>query len=241
MPAMPVRAVLLDLGDTILKLHPMEGRIAERAAAIVATRHGMPAARAAALTGAMAAAIDAALLEVSLRGGPEEADLPGLWRAQLELATLDRGLARELAALTGHEDVARFACPDSSVEALRSLRADGYALAIVSNTLTAPAMMDAALAEFGLLELFAARVYSVALGWRKPAAAIYHAALDALAVSPREALFVGDRMREDVVAPGALGMRGVLTHEHRQEAPGPEAFAVVRALSELRPLLAGLA
>jgi putative hydrolase of the HAD superfamily len=45
---------------------------------------------------------------------------------------------------------------------------------------------------------------------RKPAPEIYRAALDALDVEPANALFVGDRVREDVQGPAALGMRTCL-------------------------------
>ena len=227
---MAIRAVLFDLGDTVIKLHPMEGRIGERAAAILIAHHG----EAAAGHGpGMAATIEAALAEVSRMGGPREADLPGLWETELRTAGLDPALAGALAGLTGDEDIARFACPDSSVATLKRLRAMGLRLVIVSNTLTEPARMDAYLDSAGIRDLFTARVYSCALGWRKPAREIYEAALSAAGVVASEAVFVGDRMREDVAGPAALGMRAFLTHEHRREAPGPEAHAVLPELAAL--------
>lgn len=227
---MAIRAVLFDLGDTVIKLHPMEGRIAERAGRILAAHHGKAAAGHAP---GMAAKVDAALAEVSRMGGPREADLPGLWETELRTAGLDPALAGALAGLTGDEDIARFACPDSSVAALKRLHAMELRLVIVSNTLTEPARLDAYLESAGIRDLFAARLYSCALGWRKPAREIYEAALSAAGVHASEAAFVGDRMREDVVAPASLGMRAFLTHEHRQEAPGPEAHAVLPELGAL--------
>jgi FMN phosphatase YigB (HAD superfamily) len=47
-------------------------------------------------------------------------------------------------------------------------------------------------------------------------------------------LFVGDRVREDVLGPQLAGMRAALTHEHRQEAPGEvRPDAVLKVLGDV--------
>ena len=112
-------------------------------------------------------------------------------------------------------------------------------LAAVSNTATAPEKLDAFLTQVGLLPLFESVVYSVVVGQRKPSPLIYQTALTELGIPPSRALFVGDRVREDIEGPQALGLRAVLTHEFRQEAPGsscPEA--VIERLPELHSVLA---
>ncbi len=73
---------------------------------------------------------------------------------------------------------------------------------------------------------------------RKPHPRIYQAALAALGVAPAEALFVGDRVREDLIGPRALGIRVVLTHEYRQESPnGTCPEAVLQRFSDLPALV----
>jgi len=104
--------------------------------------------------------------------------------------------------------------------------------------MTLPELMDARLEEFGLRSYAEAAVYSVAVGERKPHPVIYESALKALGVAPDETIFVGDRVREDVRGPQSLGMRGVLTHEFRQEDPADASpFAVISSLDELLELV----
>ena len=55
-----------------------------------------------------------------------------------------------------------------------------------------------------------------------------------LATAAEDTIFVGDRVREDVRGPQLLGMRGVLTHEFRQEdSAGSAPHAVIQDLREL--------
>lgn len=93
---------------------------------------------------------------------------------------------------------------------LEETRARGLRIGIVSNTFDPPDLLHADLASDGVAERVDAIVFSSELGLRKPAPEIYRAALDALGVDPANALFVGDRVREDVQGPAALGMRTCL-------------------------------
>jgi putative hydrolase of the HAD superfamily len=58
----------------------------------------------------------------------------------------------------------------------------------------------------GLAERLDAAVFSSEVGYRKPHPAIYREALARLGVEPAAALFAGDRVLEDVVGPGSMGM-----------------------------------
>jgi putative hydrolase of the HAD superfamily len=93
---------------------------------------------------------------------------------------------------------------------LQEVRARGLRIGIVSNTFDPPDLLHADLAGDGVTERVDAIVFSSELGLRKPAPEIYRAALSALGVEPADALFVGDRVREDVQGPAALGMRTCL-------------------------------
>lgn len=117
---------------------------------------------------------------------------------------------------------------------LAALRARGLRLCIVSNAAFPPRTMRWQMEKMGILNLFDATVFSSEIGIRKPNRAIYEEALRLTEVGPGEALFVGDRLREDVRGPGVLGIRSVLTHEFRQEEPEGEApVAVISSLDQL--------
>jgi HAD superfamily hydrolase (TIGR01509 family) len=93
---------------------------------------------------------------------------------------------------------------------LDEVRARGLRIGIVSNTFDPPDLLHADVAADGVAERVDSVVFSSEVGVRKPGPAIYRAALDALGVEPRKALFVGDRVREDIQGPAALGMRTCL-------------------------------
>jgi putative hydrolase of the HAD superfamily len=93
---------------------------------------------------------------------------------------------------------------------LQEVRARGLRIGIVSNTFDPPDLLHADLVSDGVADRVDAIVFSSELGLRKPAPEIYRAALVALDVEPANALFVGDRVREDVQGPAALGMRTCL-------------------------------
>jgi putative hydrolase of the HAD superfamily len=93
---------------------------------------------------------------------------------------------------------------------LDEVRARGLRIGIVSNTFDPPDLLHADVAADGVAERVDTVVFSSELGVRKPGPAIYRAALDQIGVEPANALFVGDRVREDVQGPAALGMRTCL-------------------------------
>jgi FMN phosphatase YigB (HAD superfamily) len=115
-----------------------------------------------------------------------------------------------------------------------------YRLAVVSNfdyTPTAIGILEAA----GVAGLFETVVVSDAVGWRKPAPAIFAAALDRLGLSAAEALFVGDRADIDVLGAQRMGMHAVWLNPEGSGLPegvAPPEFEI-RDLLELRGILDG--
>lgn len=95
------------------------------------------------------------------------------------------------------------------LEKIRAARPD-LTIGIVSNTIVQAEAIDHYLELQGILPLVDFRILSSELGWRKPHPAIYAAALSKAGAKPEEALFVGDRLLEDVLGPGRLGIPGVL-------------------------------
>src|SRR5258708_5992220 len=121
---------------------------------------------------------------------------------------------------------------------LGALGEAGVRLHIVSNAPSPPRSMRDQLRHLGIFDLFDATVYSSEIGVRKPNAAIYEEALRLTGVPPDRALFIGDRLREDIRGPRSCGIAAVLTHEFRQEEPGPGVEVEVLAdLSRLPALV----
>lgn len=100
--------------------------------------------------------------------------------------------------------------PDTST-VLRALRDRGVGVGLVSNILWPGSMVDEVLNEHGLVEAFDVRVYTSDLPFHKPHHVPFRAALEALGVGrPSEAVFVGDRLYDDVFGAQRVGMRTVL-------------------------------
>ncbi len=122
----------------------------------------------------------------------------------------------------------------SSRPTLQALHAAGLRLGIVSNAAFLPRLMDQSVERKGLAPYLTSTTWSSEVGRRKPDPAIFRAALRRVGARADEALFVGDRLREDVLGARAVGMRAVLTHEFRQEPdPGRAAERVMERLDQL--------
>jgi putative hydrolase of the HAD superfamily len=126
------------------------------------------------------------------------------------------------------------------ITTLQALRDRGLRLGIVSNAAYLPRLMNQQLAALGLAAYFDAVTFSSEVGVRKPHRAIYEDALKKLGAEPSRTVFVGDRVREDVQGPKALGMRAVLTREWRQEDDPGVADFVIQRLGELPPIVGRL-
>lgn len=79
-------------------------------------------------------------------------------------------------------------------------------------------------------------VFSSEVGWRKPAAELYRAALAELGTLPESTLFVGDKLEEDYLGPRAIGMRAVM-FTGLAGKPAPPNVQAIASLPELESLL----
>jgi len=124
---------------------------------------------------------------------------------------------------------------------LDALRDRGLALGLVSNVALLPHLMRADLEALGILERLDATTFSSEVRTRKPDPAIFADALGKLGVDPGAAVFVGDRLLDDVRGAQGSGMRAVLTREfRREEDPSVLPDAVVERLTELPGALEAL-
>ena len=144
-------------------------------------------------------------------GTLEELEYPGLVRellAEFGLDATDEEVARFLEAEHAAWAPAR-QLGATSLALLEALRDRGLKVGLVSNAFDPGWLLHRTLAEMGLAERLDVAVFSSEVGKRKPHPAIFERALDELGVRPEEALFVGDRLFEDVRGAADLGMRTV--------------------------------
>jgi len=84
-----------------------------------------------------------------------------------------------------------------------------HKLGVVSNFGYSPTIRKT-LERFDLAKFFDAVVVSADVGWRKPSPKIFQKALQALKVSARESVFVGDELDHDIQGAKKVGMLTVL-------------------------------
>jgi putative hydrolase of the HAD superfamily len=168
----------------------------------------------------------------------EELDMLGEFEDAL--AALDLhvppDLVHRIAAMEHRALAAETFLPPENAEALRALREAGFRLGLVSNITLLGDLVREDIDHLGILDLFDAIVLSCEERVRKPHPSIYAAVLARLGIAGSAAIFVGDRLREDIGGPQQAGMRGVLTRQFRQEMPEPgtpQPDAVIECLAEL--------
>ena len=226
-----IEAVLLDAGNTVVELN--WARLS-----LVLLRHGFEfppdAIREAA--GRTRAAVDAYLSRSA--GSTEAADA----RAFLLGLVLDRlgvpaGGRRALLPDLLSPAAWRWNLPTPGcAEALETLAASGYRLAIVSNS---DGSVDRLLEEAGVAHHFETIVDSGAVGVEKPDPAIFRIALDRMNLPPERVIYVGDIPAVDIAGARAAGIRGILVDPF--DAFPDAGVPRIGTLEGLLPLLRTLA
>src|SRR4051794_23338063 len=124
-------------------------------------------------------------------------------------------------------------------EMLHALRGRGLRTGLLSNTHWPRRQHEEWLARDGLLDLLDARVYTSDLTYVKPHAEAFRALLGALGVDPARAVFVGDRLHDDVFGAQDIGMRSIWIRN--DVVPGYDVTpdAVVDGLAEIPDVVDG--
>jgi putative hydrolase of the HAD superfamily len=179
-------------------------------------------------------------------GTIEEIEYPGLVRrllADFGVEIDDEELDRYLEAEHRAWDPARILAAHTH-PLLESLRGEGMKLGLVSNAFDPGWLLHRDLEQMGLAQRLDFSVFSSEVGMRKPHPEIFERALEALEVEPERALFVGDRLYEDVRGAAEVGMRTVQAlwfraDEHPDGAePDHQAFTQLDVLNVARRLAA---
>jgi putative hydrolase of the HAD superfamily len=123
---------------------------------------------------------------------------------------------------------------------LAALRERGIRTALLSNTHWPADFHERMLERDGLAHLLDARVYTSDLAVTKPHPDAFHAALASIEVDdPGRAVYVGDRLFDDVFGAKRVGMRAI--HRPNAHVPSYEVTpdASIERLAEILPLIDG--
>jgi putative hydrolase of the HAD superfamily len=177
-------------------------------------------------------------------GTLEEIEYPGLIRealAHFDVDLTDAELVRFLEAEHAAWQPARVLGATTHA-LLDSLRERGLKLALVSNAFDPGWLLRRDLEQMGVADRLDFAVFSSEVGMRKPHPEIFRRALEAVGAEPERALFVGDRLYEDVRGAGELGMTTVQAVWFRADEnpdgrePDHQAFTQLDVLNIARRL-----
>lgn len=228
--ASAARAVLLDALGTLLELEPP-------GPALVAELRARLGVKVSETQAAQAMAAEIAYYRAHINDGRDGPSLRALRRACAEV------LGRQLPVASGELDAdaligallaaLRFRPYPDAAPALARLRERGLRLVVVSNwDVSLPEVLE----RVGLLRYLDGVVTSAAVGQSKPAAKIFHRALEVAGVGAQQARHVGDTIEHDVAGAAGCGITPILIRRSRSAAPVRPAsgVATISTLAELQ-------
>ena len=120
------------------------------------------------------------------------------------------------------------------LETLSALQRMGLKLGIVSNTFVSRASLARHLGQLGLLEFFPVQLYSYEYHFRKPSTELLRIAAGKIGEAAESIVFVGDRIDNDILPALKSGMHAILKDAYTNAGkPTPHGAKRVRLLSEL--------
>ncbi len=222
---MGLKAVLLDLGDTLWHFPNMPRLEIVRAETITRVsrllrRWGYQVkGERLFLAREIRLAIEAAT-DQAFRGDLRSPDYPEICRQVAARHGLDisRQQAEELWDTwnLGGKFLGRCLFPDV-VPTLQALRERGFRLGAVTNRGWAGPRFWQELADLGLRPFFETVVVSCLVGYMKPHPRIFQIALEEMGLGPQEVAMVGDSLRADVAGAKALGMVAIWRRPPKDE------------------------
>lgn len=134
-----------------------------------------------------------------------------------------------------YEPLSRQARIDEDLpQTLGALKGMGLKLGIVSNTFVNRASLERHLQQLGLLDFFTVQLYSYEFHFRKPSVEIFRIAAEKIGEPAEQIVFVGDRIDNDIRPALDTGMRAVLKEAYTNAGkPTPPGAWRIQRLSEL--------
>lgn len=138
-----------------------------------------------------------------------------------------------------YEPLSKVAKVESNIsETLIALKRMGLKLGIVSNTFVNGSSLEKHLAQLGILDFFAVRVYSYEFDFRKPDVRIFKVAAERIGEMLENILLVGDQIDKDIKAAIKTGMKAVLKAAYTNTGRKiPKGVLKINQLSELPALI----
>lgn len=233
-----IRAVVFDLGETLLNFGKMETMRVFRQSATQTydylMSHGQPAGSFWWYFVRNLAAIQVRTLWGNITGRDFDA-LSLLKRFGIRRGyTLSEEQWREFGWLW-YEPLSRIAKVEPNIkETLGKLKGMGLKLGILSNTFVSAGSLDRQLEQLGMLEFFPYRLYSYQFEFRKPDRRIFESAIAKTGEPAENILFVGDRMYTDIRPALKAGMQAALKSAYTNK--GKEVPAGVWRIEQIAEL-----
>jgi len=125
-----------------------------------------------------------------------------------------------------------------TAETLAALKNSGLKLGIVSNTFVTGSSLEKHLEQLGILDFFSVRLYSYEFNFRKPDTRIFEAAAERIGEKLENILFVGDRIDKDIKPAAKTGMQTVLKAAYTNVGEkSPKGAWRINQLAELPALI----
>jgi len=125
-----------------------------------------------------------------------------------------------------------------TAETLTALKKFGLKLGIVSNTFVNGHSLERHLRQLGILDFFTVRIYSYEFNFRKPDIQIFKIAAERIGEMAENILYVGDRIDTDIKPAIKAGMKAVLKAAYTNDGKKtPKGVWKIRQLTELPALI----
>jgi len=182
-------------------------------------------------------------LDDMLKSGTEDMAEVDIYRlaaevlGHFEVNSVD-GLPAKFVGMYYEPTTAQITLESGAVEILTKIKSAGLKIGLVSNSIFPADFHRHEMNRFGILGFFDFTIFSSEFGIRKPSREIYQKALNLAGSKPERAIFIGDRMLEDVAGPQQSGLRAILKYSDRREySSGAVPYRTIRKLDELEKIM----
>lgn len=237
----PIKMVTFDLYDTLIEAEPPGWIRFQRALELSGFEVELPDVMRAYTAGQQFYTVENGRYPLRDRNNDEklqfQLNLTGVSLEALDLPTDDQTVEKVKTYFRDDTDVGKvlgYKAYDEVPDVLQRLRKQHIITAVISN---ADSDVTRLCLQMGFAERMDLIVTSALVGWEKPDARTYYAALEPFNMPAGSALHVGDQPQSDVVGARAIGMAAALLDRYDQYPGEPENAEKVKTLTQLTDLV----